>query len=88
MVCLENGHLNVLSFEDLRDPSTGRSRSRKVDICSDHYNVARQYMIRLERQDLAVPAVRDKLAQAANMSGEEFDRAFAPLVGLAPEASD
>ena len=89
LVCLENGHLNVLSFEDLRDPSTGRSRSRKVDICSDHYNVARQYMIRLERQDLAVPAVRDKLAQAANMSGEEFDRAFAPVVGLEPgEAPD
>jgi 6-phosphofructokinase 1 len=79
LICLEDGHLNVLPFESLRDPATGRSRTRKVDIRSEHYNVARQYMIRLERRDLADPVLRAKLARAANMPAEDFDKAFFPV---------
>ena len=42
MVCLESGHLRVLPFEEFRDPVTGRTRVRLVDIQSEHYQVARE----------------------------------------------
>ena len=66
-----------LAFDELRDPVTGRTRVRRVDCASEHYAVARQYMIRLEQRDLANPEMRIKLADAAGMSPEEFGREFA-----------
>ena len=78
MVCLVDGHRGVMAFEDLRDPATGRTRVRKVDCESEHYAVARKYMIRLERRDLANPGMRSQLADAGKMSPEEFVREFAP----------
>ena len=85
LVYLEDGHLNALPFEDLRDTATGRSRSRQVDIHSEHYNVARQYMIRLERTDLESPEVMEKLALEANMSATEFQQAFGRSTYEQPE---
>jgi 6-phosphofructokinase 1 len=82
LVCLEGGHLHVLPFAQLRDPETGRTRIRVVDVHSEHYNVAREYMIRLERRDLEDPARRAKLADAAKMTPEEFEREFAQAVKM------
>jgi 6-phosphofructokinase 1 len=79
LVCLEGGHLHVLPFAQLRDPETGRTRIRVVDVHSEHYNVAREYMIRLERRDLEDPARRAKLADAAKMTPEEFEREFSQV---------
>ena len=45
-------HLHVIPFEQMRDPVSGRTRVRYVDMQSEHYRVARQYMIRLNRRDL------------------------------------
>jgi ATP-dependent phosphofructokinase / diphosphate-dependent phosphofructokinase len=75
-ICLEGGRLNVMPFDDLRDPETGRIRVRVVDVHSEHYHVARKYMIRLEQSDLDDPTMRAKLASAAHMSPEEFGGAF------------
>ncbi len=83
MVCLDSGHLRVLPFEELRDPATGRTRIRVVDVQSEYYHVAREYMIRLEPADLQDKEMRARLAEAAQMSLEEFEKAFAPSVGLA-----
>jgi ATP-dependent phosphofructokinase / diphosphate-dependent phosphofructokinase len=63
-LCLEGGHLNVLPLEDLRDPATGRIRIRVVDVRSEHYHVARKYMIRLEQSDLDDDEMCGKLASA------------------------
>jgi 6-phosphofructokinase 1 len=81
LVCLREGHREVIPFEDLRDPATGRTQVRKVDCASEHYAVARKYMIRLEQQDLASPGMRSQLAEAGNMSPEEFGREFALAAG-------
>ena len=51
-VRLDGVDLNVQPFEDLRDPETGRTRVRIVDVNSEHYRVARDYMIRLNPEDL------------------------------------
>jgi 6-phosphofructokinase len=82
MVCLVGGRLEVLPFDELRDPVTGRTKVRLVDINSEHYKVAREYMIRLEREDLENPEMLAKLAAAAKMTPEEFKKKFAHVVGL------
>jgi 6-phosphofructokinase 1 len=84
LICLEDGHLHVVAFQDLRDPDTGRTRVRKVDCGSEHYAVARKYMIRLERRDLEDSQMRDRLAEAANLSPEDFSGYFWPVAGLVP----
>jgi len=72
MICLENGRIRVLPFEELTDPTTGRTKVRMVDINSEHYRVARGYMIRLTKKDLQNPSILAKLSTAAKMSPEEF----------------
>jgi 6-phosphofructokinase 1 len=83
-ICLEGGHLNVLPFDDLRDAATGRIHIRVVDVRSEHYHVARKYMIRLEQSDLDDAEMCAKLAAAAHMLPAEFLSAFGPAV-TAPE---
>jgi 6-phosphofructokinase len=82
MVCLVGGRLEILPFDELRDPVTGRTKVRLVDINSEHYRVAREYMIRLEREDLENPEMLAKLAAAAKMTPEEFKKKFVHVVGL------
>ena len=82
MVCLVGGRLEILPFDELRDPVTGRTKVRLVDINSEHYKVAREYMIRLEREDLENPEMLAKLAAAAKMTPEELKKKFAHVVGL------
>ncbi|HSF34019.1 MAG TPA: diphosphate--fructose-6-phosphate 1-phosphotransferase [Candidatus Tectomicrobia bacterium] len=83
-LCLEGGHLNVLPLDELRDPATGRIRVRVVDVRSEHYHVARKYMIRLEQSDLDDVEMCAKLAAAAHMTPEQFVGAFGAAV-TAPE---
>lgn len=71
-VCLDGVNLRVLPFEDLRDAETGRTRVRLVDIESEHYRVARDYMIRLNRENLRDEDTTRRLADAAAMTPEAF----------------
>lgn len=83
LVCLEDGQIKVMPFEELRDPITQRTRVRRVDIHSESYHVARDYMIRLEKEDLADPDMRLQLTTAAKMTRDEFGKRFGPVVELA-----
>jgi 6-phosphofructokinase len=80
IVCLENGRLRVLPFEELQDPDSGRIRTRMVDTNSEHYMVAREYMLRLGRNDLEDRTASGKLAEAAGMEVADFVTRFSPLV--------
>ena len=80
MVCLEGGNLRVIPFQQMQDPETGKTRVRLVDLHSEHYRVARQYMIRLNRRDLEDSETLAKLAEAANMTPEAFAKEFASAV--------
>jgi 6-phosphofructokinase len=82
LVCLDSGRLHVLPFDEIQDPVTGRTRTRLVDIDSEHYNVARGYMIRLEPRDFEDAGMRDRLAAAANMTPAEFESTFAHVTRL------
>ena len=83
LVCLEDGQITVMPFEELRDPLTHRTRVRRVDIHGESYQVARDYMIRLEKGDLADRKMKLRLAKLANMSPDEFEKRFGPVVELA-----
>ncbi|HVO94925.1 MAG TPA: hypothetical protein VMT22_18880 [Terriglobales bacterium] len=63
------------------DEKTHKTRVRAVDITKPAYKVAREYMIRLEREDFADATRLAKLAQAASSpahpcSSEEFQKKF------------
>lgn len=66
LVALVNGKLDYLDFASLRDNETGKTRVRRVDIETPSYKVAREYMIRLEREDFSDPEKLRLLAQAAS----------------------
>ncbi len=83
IVCLDGVNLNVLPFDDLLDPATGRTRVRLVDPDSVHYKVARDYMIRLEPRDLEDETMCGRLAAAAHLTPEQFRAEFSPLFQLA-----
>jgi len=80
MVCLDNGRLRVMPFEELLRADTGRIRTRMFDTNSEHYMVAREYMIRLGRRDLEDPTSARKLSEAAGMQLDMFLRRFSPAV--------
>ncbi|MEJ2481584.1 MAG: diphosphate--fructose-6-phosphate 1-phosphotransferase [Gemmatimonadota bacterium] len=75
-----SGHLSVRPFEEFRDPETGRTAVRLVEIDSEDYRVARQYMLRLETRDLEDPAMLEELAREAKMKPEEFAERFSCAV--------
>jgi 6-phosphofructokinase 1 len=78
VVCLDGVNLNMLPFDELKDPDTGATRVRVVDLGSVHYKVARDYMIRLDESDLRDDEIVGRLASAAKMSPEAFRREFSP----------
>jgi ATP-dependent phosphofructokinase / diphosphate-dependent phosphofructokinase len=84
LVCLDNGKLRYLNFDDLLDSATGRTKIRLVDVSKPSYRIAREYMIRLEREDFDD---RERLAALARAAGngagsvgpEEFTKKFGYL---------
>ena len=70
-----------MRFEDIKDPATGKTKVRKVNIDSVHYQIARGLMMRLERGDLDDPG----LANAYRMTPAEFKERYSYLF---PEEKD
>jgi 6-phosphofructokinase 1 len=87
LVCLIEGKLEYLDFAALQNPDTGKTRVRSVDITKPTYKVAREYMIRLEREDFTDSEKLRLLAQAASSkdklgSPDEFQSRFQYLTEL------
>ncbi len=81
MVTLQEGNLVPMSFEEMNDPATNRTRVRQVDLSSYTYAVARAYMIRLERTDFESPTMLAALAVEANLTPHQFRQRYGYLVG-------
>jgi len=84
MVSVQGGRMVPIPFADIREPGTGRTRVRMVNVESEGYRVAREYMIRLEPEDFSDPSWVSKLAAAGNLSAEEFRDKFGYLSGHVP----
>ncbi|MCS7225173.1 MAG: diphosphate--fructose-6-phosphate 1-phosphotransferase [Armatimonadetes bacterium] len=82
LVCLVDGRLQAISFEELRDPATGKTKVRMVDLNSDHYQVSRYYMIRLDPSDLSNLTLLESMASLAKMTVEEFRVRFSKAAGV------
>ena len=85
-MCVVEGKLQYLDFGQLLDPGTGKSRVRGVNVSSPSYRIAREYMIRLEREDLEDEEKLRTLAAAASgpsrlCTPEEFRARFQHSTG-------
>jgi 6-phosphofructokinase 1 len=80
MITVDNGRLIPLKFEDMIDPKTKKTSVRLVDIDSDSYRVARNYMVRLEKEDFEDAQLLAAMAKGANMTEKEFVAKWGYLV--------
>jgi len=80
LINYELGRLKPIPFDDLLDPQTHRTRVRLVDTSSESYEVARKYMIRLQKSDFDEPRLLREIASAGAMSEDEFRKHFSYLV--------
>ena len=76
LIALADGRVKPMKLEDLLDPSTGRIRTRQVDLTSEAYRVARAYMVRLKPSDFSDPARVAQLAAQTNLAPGEFSAEF------------
>jgi len=76
LIALADGRVQPIKLEDLLDPSSGRIRTRQVDIAGEAYRVARDYMVRLERLDFRDPERLAALAGQTNLKPDEFRDRF------------
>jgi len=86
VVTTRAGAPRFVPLADCVDPTTGRGRTRAVDVASENYQVARAYMVRLEQADLADDAMVARLARAGGFAPDELLRHFARLdLQLSPQ---
>ncbi|MFH1569087.1 MAG: diphosphate--fructose-6-phosphate 1-phosphotransferase [Gemmatimonadota bacterium] len=82
IVCYLDGQLRPLPFGQMMDPATGRTRVRMVDVKGSQYQVALEYMIRLQQADLEDREQLGRLALEAQMEPEDFRQRFAAAAAL------
>ncbi len=83
IVTVNKGQLIPIKFENIIG-ANGRIQTREVDVDSDSYQVARQYMIRLEKEDFDEIKNVARLALIGNMTTEEFIKRFKYLINDPP----
>jgi len=81
MVTIQEGHMVALPFGSFSDPRTGRVRVRLVNVGSSSYRVAREYMIRLDRDDLDDPHKLRPMAEACGLTPAAFRDRYGYLAG-------
>lgn len=76
MVSIQEGRFAPIPFKQMLDPATGRARVRMVDTESQSYQIARQYMIRLNDEDFKNPDLLKRHAALVHLSPEAFTQRF------------
>ncbi len=82
LITIQDNQAVPMRFEDIRDPETGKTRVRKVNIDSVHYKIARGFMMRIEKGDLDDPG----LSNAFKMELGEFQQRYGYLFDEEPAA--
>jgi 6-phosphofructokinase 1 len=75
LIALSGGRVVPVQLDELQDAATGRVRVRMVDVTTESYRVARNYMTRLEPWDLREPQL-SRLAAQTNLSASNFHKRF------------
>lgn len=76
IITVQAGEFVPMYFGDVLDPKTNKTKVRMLKIKSNSCEVARQYMIRLTKNDFQDPESLKRLAEVANMTPEEFKNVF------------
>ncbi len=84
LVSMEDGKFKPLMLKDLIDPKTGKMAVRYVDVTSEGYKIAREYMIRLTKADFEDPHELAKFAATAGVTIDQFRDAFGYVVQNEP----
>jgi 6-phosphofructokinase 1 len=80
VVTFVGGNMVPRPFQEMIDPVTKKMRPRLVDVAGETYEVARRYMIRLERSDFDDPAKLEKLAAVVKLTPAQFRERFEYVV--------
>jgi 6-phosphofructokinase 1 len=75
LVTIQGGELTPIPFAEVLDPD-GNGRRRAVDVTTESYQVAREYMLRLGPRDFVDPAWVAELSRAAGLEEEAFRARF------------
>jgi 6-phosphofructokinase 1 len=78
-VSIQNGRFTPIPFTQMVDPVSGRAKLRMVDITTQSYQIARQYMIRLSDEGFKDPVALGRCAALAGLSPEAFRSRFQPV---------
>ena len=76
LIALEGGNVRPIFLADLLDPQTGRIRTRQVDLTTEAYRVARDYMVYLEPDDFIDRTRLANLAAQTKLGPDEFRAQF------------
>jgi 6-phosphofructokinase 1 len=76
IITLQGGEFHPVSFAEALDESHGGGRQRYVDIDTESYRVARDYMVRIGDRDFEDEAWVRTLAEAGGLAPEELRRRF------------
>ena len=84
LVSRQAGRIIPIHFDEIIDRKTGKIKVRYYDTTTESYKVAREYMIRLEPEDLVNKEILNKLASVTNLTPEQFLKRFAYLCNYKP----
>ena len=76
VLTIQGGEFRAVPFDEVIDPATGRGRQRFVDVDTESYQVARDYMVRIGGKDFRDDAWVAKLAEAAGLPVADFVSQF------------
>ena len=79
MITTQGGESRAVPFGELIDAETGDGRRRPVDVDTESYQVARDYMVRVGKKDFASEQWVTRLAEAAGLSSDDFLARFSHL---------
>ena len=79
LITRQAGRIVPMSFQDIIDPKTNKSRVRGVDIRSDSYRNALALQERVTNEDLADPDRLAAIAEAGGLSPDEAKERYRPL---------
>ena len=79
LISFYEGRMKPIPLKSIIDPATKRTRVRYVNTNAEPFEVGRQYMIRLEKEDLSPPNIA-KLAKTGHYTADEFRKKYGYLV--------
>ena len=80
VITFVGGNMVPRPFQEMIDPATKKMRPRLVEVAGETYEVARRYMIRLEKDDFLDRARLEKLAAVVKLTPEQFTERFEYVV--------